>query len=453
MTGGYRALTSILLALQLGLLVFSMLYPSSVFFFLCLKTLLIISILIWLIDREKPTKWLLYGTLLILPGIWGLIIGLSSDNPGAHYEIPVYLLAPICYLIAFRYARLSFLKSVIPVLKIVCGINLAVFFFLYFSGGGHLYTILQHATMFVIQQLDGYHKVYTLQATQLIFLLPVILIHFFFKQNTINFILVAGCTLMALLIGRKIILIIFVALMMCLCYYSLYRRRSFKHIIMLVAPVVAALAVFPQISEFDNQKYMGSVIDSVSSLKPLPDNNLNSPHDYESKSEHPELMSKILNWDYLYNSSKNRCSVENNIKLVASYNDLNATIRNNQIQILADQIALSPWLGHGLGYVVKDCIRSSQQPWRFEMTYLAMAMDIGLLGVFVYCIVYIRWMLGAIRANLDRSVSFPLLGASLFFLICAASNPYIMSVENLWIFFVPYLLVQIIEVPDFQTMV
>lgn len=445
-TYGYRALTNIILPLQLSLLVFSLLYPNSVFFFFCLKTLIAISILILLIEWKKPTKQVFYDMLVILPGIWAAAFGILSANPGVDYEIPVYLLAPISYLIVLRFSSLSFLKSVMPIIKLACAINLAVFLFLYFSKEGELYSVLQRSTLFAIHQLDGFSKVYTLQATPLIFLLPVILIHYYFKKNAVNFILVTGSVLMALLIGRKAILIMFIVLISCLCLYSLYQRRNLIHMIILLAPVVAAIAVFTQISDFDNKKLTVAMFNSFPSMQPLQSTenlweSLQSSRGSVTREE--RIPQERVLWESLYKSPNNICSLENNITLSKSSDGLGAIIRNNQIQALIHQIVRAPWLGHGLGYILPQCIRSEQQPWRFEIVYLGMAMNIGLLGILFYCIVYVRWLLGAVGATLDKSVSFPLLGGSLFFLICAASNPYIMAVEYLWILFLPYLLIQI----------
>lgn len=460
MSSGYRALTSILLALQLGILVFSMLYPNSILFFLCLKSLVVIGILIWLIEQGKPTKWLLYGTLLLLPGIWGLIIGASSGNPGVRYELSVYLLAPICFLLAFRHMDLSFLKFVIPILKIACGINLVIFFFLYFSEGGKIYTYLQHLTGFFIQYPEGFIKVNTQQTTLLIFFLPIIVIHFFFKRNAINFILVIGCVLMTLMLGRKAILVSLGVLILCLFLSALFQRSKRTHMIVLVAPFIVAVIVFVQITNVDTAKFANEYVDSIPPMRKLQtdvddmckDTALSDAcqkkesGDMVREKAPDDMVRKIALWKLLYESKNNICSNENGYKLsnsLKSAGNPGAIIRSNQIHALVHQISLSPVFGHGLGYIIPQCIRAEQQPWRFEMTYFAMAIDIGLLGVFVFFIIYVRWMFGAIRANLDRSDSFPLLGGSLFFLICAASNPYILAVEYLWIFFIPYLLVQI----------
>jgi hypothetical protein len=438
---GYCTLTNILLPLQLGLLVFSLLYSNSFLFFLCFKTFLAISILLLLVEHKKPSKQEFYDMLVILPGMWAALYGILLANPGVYYEIPVYLLAPISYLIVLRFSSLSFLKLVMPILKFACAINILVFFFLYFSKGGELYAVLQHYTRFIIHQLDGFNKVSTLQATPLIFLLPVFLIHFYFKKNTINFILVAGCVLMALLIGRKAILIMLVVFELLLLLYALYKRRNLISIITLVSPAVVAMAVFSQISSFETEKFADAMFNSFPPMQP-------SEYALDSMEIVPSFLGKKSlqareSWESLYLSPDNVCSRENTITLSKSSDKIGAVMRQNQMRILIHQIALSPWLGHGLGYIVPQCIRSVRQPWRFEITYLGIVMNIGLLGLFLYGIVYLRWLTGAICSSMDKSVCFPLVGGSLFFLICAATNPYIMSVEHLWIFFLPYLLVQI----------
>jgi hypothetical protein len=486
-SSGYRALTSILLALQLGIIVFSMLHLNSFLFFLCLKSMLVVGILIWLIDREKPTKWLIYGTLMLLPSIWGLIIGASSENPGVRYELSVYLLAPICYLLAFRQTGLSFLNSVIPVLKMACGLNLVIFFLLYFLEEGEVYIYLQNLTGFFVQYPDGFIKVNTLQTTLLIFLLPVIVIHFFFKRNALNFILVIGSVLMTLMLGRKAMLVSLGVLILCLFISALYQRSKRTQMIVLVAPFIAAVIIFVQITNVDTAKFANEYIESIPTMQKLQDDvddlcqesELNETcqeialrdicqdaslsdecHEVASgngsqkkasgtmvrKNAADDMVHKMALWKLLYKSKNNICSNENGYKLsisLESAGNPGAIIRSNQIHALVQQISLSPVFGHGLGYIVPQCIRAEQQPWRFELTYLAMAMNIGLLGILVFCIIYVRWMFGAVRANLDRSISFPLLGGSLFFLICAASNPYILAVEYLWIFFIPYLIVHI----------
>ncbi len=423
----YFVLTNILLVIQLGLLIFSLLWPLSIYFFAFLKISIVMGFLVLLTQINKPIKSILNETLVILPGLWGAIIGVISNNPGVNAEVAFYVLAPLSYLIAFRFVRVSFLSLVSPIIKLFCMLNIVVFFFLFFSEGGWLYDFLQRQTEFVIQYPPGYSKVFTLQATQLIFLLPVSLMYFHFKKNVLNFILLAACLLMALLIGRKAILILFCLFFLMLVLYSIYQKSNSKHVMLLFFPVIISIVVFFNLSDFDNKKYVDAIFNSFPSFEPL---------------EQPLEQPLGPSWQNLFDSKDNLCSLVN-IKSESKLPDkLGAEVRNTQIQMLTKKIYKSPWLGNGIGSVIPTCIRSVSQPWRFEMTYLTIAKDIGLLGVFLMGVVYLRWTLSVMSSSLDKSVSIPLLGGSLFFIISSVTNPYIMSVENIFVYFIPYILVQ-----------
>jgi len=440
----YFVLTNILLVFQLGLLIFSLLWPLSIYFFAFLKISIVMGFLVLLTQINKPIKSVLNETLVVLPGIWGVIIGVISYNPGVNAEMAFYVLAPLSYLIAFRFVSVSFLSLVSPIIKLFCMLNIAVFFFLFLSEGGWLYDFLQRRTEFVIQYLPGYSKVFTLQATQLIFLLPVSLMYFYFKKNVLNFILLAACLLMALLIGRKAILILFCLFFLMLVLYSVYQKSNSKHVMLLFFPVIISIVAFFNLSDFDNKKYVDAVFNSFPSFESSEPIRNTQIQMLTKKIESLEPLESLEpSWQDLYDSKDNLCSLVN-IKSESKVHDkLGAEVRNTQIQMLTKSIYKSPWLGNGIGSVIPSCIRSAQQPWRFEMTYLTIAKDIGLLGLFLLSIAYLKWMLGVVFSCLDKSVSFPLLAGSLFFMICSVTNPYIMSVENIFVYFIPYMLVQV----------
>ncbi len=439
----YFVLTNILLVFQLGLLIFSLLWPLSIYFFTFLKISIVMGFLVLLTQINKPIKSVLNETLVVLPGIWGVIIGVISNNPGVTVEMAFYVLAPLSYLIVFRFISASSLSLVSPIIKLFCMLNIAVFFFLFFSEGGWLYDFLQRRAGFVIQHLPGYNKVFTLQATQLIFLLPVSLMYFYFKKNVLNFILLAACLLMALLIGRKAILILFCLFFLMLVLYSIYQKSNSKHVMLLFFPVIISIIAFLNLLDFDNRKYADAIFNSYPSFESselLRNTQIQMLTKTESSWQDLKTESS---WQDLYDSKDNLGSLVNIKSKSKSHDKLGAEVRNTQIQMLTKIIYKSPWLGNGIGSVTPSCIRSEQQPWRFEMTYLAIAKDIGLLGLLLLSVVYLRWMLGVMSSSLDKSVSSPLLAGSLFFMICSATNPYIMSVENLFVYFIPYMLVQV----------
>lgn len=440
----YQYVYSGVVALQLALLVLSLLYTHTVLFFVCLKGLLVISIARIFLERaDRDTRWPL-DWLVVLPGVWGAIYGFSSGNIGARSELAVFVMAPIVYLLIFLRPTSVLLNRMEPVLKVICALNLLVFFFLYFTESGRFRSLLEAATHFRIQYPEGYVKVNTLQITPLIFLLPAIAGYYYFRQTFVNFILVTAAILMALLSGRKAVLLLFIALTVCAWLYHLYRYRNLKAALKLILPCLLALVIFPQVATFDNSKFSGVLFNSFPELDALV---LRGGARTASKPVADEQSGvERREFSHLYNLPSNVCALENYLDAGVAPDKLGPAVRNAQVSTLRKEISARPFFGQGLGYVSADCIRSEQQPWRFELTYLGMALNIGLVGMALFGLVYLRWLKIAFSALLPRQETVPILCGSAFFLICSASNPYILSVEYLWIYFIPFLLSRLIHV-------
>ncbi len=431
----YQHLLYGVVSLQLALLVLSLLYTNTALFFLCLKALLVFSVIRMALERVDRNPYWLLDWLVVLPGLWGAIYGFSSGNIGARNELAVFVMAPVVYLLifhrpAFALASLNYME---PAVKLICAVNLLVFYFLFFTETGSLRSALEAATLFRIQFPDGYTKVYTLQITPLIFLLPVMAGYYYFRQSRVNFLLLTAALLMALLSGRKAILVLFTALSVCVLLYQVLFHRDLKTAAKLVAPWLLALAILPQIAAFEKATYAQAMFNSFPELgDSVKRRDIQTPFD--------PMMKVQGAYTNLYALSSNACAMENYLSTGLASDKLGAVVRQAQISTLVKEIATKPWFGKGLGYVTLECIRSEQQPWRFELTYLGMALDIGLAGIAIFALVYLRWFKKALSSLLPRQMSVPLLCGSAFFLICSASNAYILSVEYLWIFFIPFLL-------------
>ena len=441
----YQYVVSGVVALQLALPILSLLYLHTELFFLCLKGLLVVSVARVILERpNQGTGWPL-DWVVVLPGIWGAIYGFSNGNVGVRSELAVFVMAPVVYLLIFLRPAPALLTRMEPVLKIICALNLLVFFFLYFTETGSFRSLLEAKTHFRIQYPEGYIKVNTLQITSLIFLLPVIAGYYYFRRTFVNFVLVTAAILMALLSGRKAVLLLFIALTVGAWLYHLYRHRDLKAALQLILPCLLALAVFPQIATFDNSKFSNVLFNSFPELDALVvKGRVRAPADAQSPGK----------YSYLYNSPSNVCALENYLDAGVEPDKLGPAVRNAQVNTLRKEISARPFFGQGLGYVSTDCVRSEQQPWRFELTYLGMALDLGLVGVAIFGLVYLRWVKIAFSALLPRQETVPILCGSAFFLICSASNPYILAVEYLWIYFIPFLLARLVHgrsVADFAS--
>lgn len=440
----YQYVVTAAVALQLALPILSLLYIHTELFFICLKSLLVISVARIILERSRQgTGWPL-DWVVIVPGIWGAFYGFSNGNVGVKSELAVFVMAPVVYLLIFLNTASALLRHMGLVLKVICALNLLLFFFLYFTESGSFRSLLEAKTHFRIQYPEGYIKVNTLQITSLIFLLPVIAGYYYFRRTFGNFVLVTAAILMALLSGRKAVLLLFIALAVCALLYHLYRHRDLKVALQLILPCVLALAIFPQIATFDNSKFSSVLFNSFSESDAVVlRGRMRTPVDAESPAK----------FSHLYNSPSNVCALENYVDAGVAHDKLGPAVRNAQLNTLREEVSVRPFFGQGLGYVSADCIRSAEQPWRFELTYLGMALDIGIVGLAILGLVYLRWLKIAVSSLLPRQETVPLLCGSAFFLVCSASNPYILAVEYLWIYFIPFVLARLVyghSVADFS---
>jgi hypothetical protein len=100
-----------------------------------------------------------------------------------------------------------------------------------------------------------------------------------------------------------------------------------------------------------------------------------------------------------------------------------------------------PVLGAGLGEPAYGSIRSDVMPWAYELSYLALLYQTGLVGLGIYA-AGIAWIyLMGIRILRSGGIfgksMLPLLVGMTCFLIANATNPYLAKFDGLWIIFFP----------------
>lgn len=115
--------------------------------------------------------------------------------------------------------------------------------------------------------------------------------------------------------------------------------------------------------------------------------------------------------------------------------------RRQQYFALVQEWYEHPLLGAGLGEPAYGSVRSDVMPWAYELSYLALLAQVGLLGVMVYAagIVWIyRMGLRIVSAGGSLANSMlPLLVGMTGFLIANATNPYLAKFDGLWTIFLP----------------
>ena len=115
------------------------------------------------------------------------------------------------------------------------------------------------------------------------------------------------------------------------------------------------------------------------------------------------------------------------------------SLRKESFYALLDGWLSSPLLGSGLGSYTSTNIRSTDMPWSYELHYMSLLFQTGVVGFVSYCI-GIGWLfwtsLKIIRRNdYFSSLVMPFLVGFTCFLIASATNPYLPSFEGIWVIF------------------
>lgn len=121
--------------------------------------------------------------------------------------------------------------------------------------------------------------------------------------------------------------------------------------------------------------------------------------------------------------------------------DAGADARRQQFLALLNGWYEHPLLGAGHGASAYGSIRSETMPWGYELSYVALLFQTGLLGFLAYTagVIWIyRTALAAIRAGGEPAASIlPIMVGMSAFLIANATNPYLGKFEEIWVIFLP----------------
>jgi hypothetical protein len=127
--------------------------------------------------------------------------------------------------------------------------------------------------------------------------------------------------------------------------------------------------------------------------------------------------------------------------------DEGATARRTQYDALLAGWMENPILGAGHGAPVFGSIRSDASPWSYELCYMALLFQTGLVGFAAYAagICWIYWMgIRVIRSGgyLSALMVACLVGLSSV-LVANATNPYLARFDGMWAIFLPLTLINL----------
>ena len=436
-------------AFVLAFVFFSLAGMNPKFYFITLKISLFLSLALLLIKwkKERLNKIGWTGTIVLLPFISSILTGFIKKTPGFESEIPLFILAPLTFIIIFSQAyKGSFKKNLMAICILAVIYHLTLFYFLYFFHNEEFSMVFQKLTSFTLQSPDGFIKIFSTQATQFGFLLPVLIVSQIKNSSMTGRTLLTACTVMALLLSRKVIIFEAIILYFVIFVCSFYNKGLiFPFLKNLIFPVFLGISIFFLVINKNPHGYVNSLYNATYTA-------IYQPEKKSESAKNSNYKKSVLGHKETSILAKSE-SAEN-------VDHKAGMLRHEQFLILANEIRSNPIIGKGAGYVIHNYLRSETLPWRFEATWLALIMDIGLPGVLIIWSCYSYWILNCISTlrkksrfsnitNINKSFfnnnpipTLALLAGSVMFVNMSWTNPYIMSVETIWILFLPYLLMQ-----------
>lgn len=116
-------------------------------------------------------------------------------------------------------------------------------------------------------------------------------------------------------------------------------------------------------------------------------------------------------------------------------------VRLQQYQAMMDEWTGNPWIGRGLGASAHAFTRSDKLPWAYELSYIYLLLETGLVGFAIYAagVVWIFWSGIKIirRGGIGAQFMLPALAGLTGMLIANATNPYLAGQDGMWSIFLP----------------
>jgi hypothetical protein len=149
-----------------------------------------------------------------------------------------------------------------------------------------------------------------------------------------------------------------------------------------------------------------------------------------------------FNWAYSFEWSRIQAYFTS-----ALFDSPDAELRQIMFRRLRDGWLQSPVVGFGIGAGLSDFVRSYDQPWAYELSYMALLYQTGLVGITLYAGAVLWIYLTGIRmiraGHRFSSYVVPVLTGMTSFLIANATNPYLAKYDYLWVIFLPVAVVNL----------
>ncbi|PIF76978.1 hypothetical protein CLU95_4148 [Variovorax sp. 54] len=357
------------------------------------------------IRRESELLWIAFPLLGLLWSLYGVAVG----NPGAVRVLSVMFVYPIIFpILAFCYKngdQDGLVRSMRVSALLLIVLNFSYIYYSTFGGGGWIVDFMQGLfdEAAVVDDASDYFKFTLPNVSSLLFLIPFFLASVltnYSDRKILDGLLTVGLIIIGVLSGRRA-LMISVFLGPILAYFLTWRsqkksgRRAgvSRFVGPLILSCVLGFVIYWFFMSFDRAEFYQVQLLSI--------------FDFEGN--------------------------ESNVE------------RRLQFNALLQGLQESIFFGEGAG-AAASYSRSTEQPWAYELSYLAFAFQYGLIGFSIYAagvLFMVSRLIKIVNFVGRKDFVFCVLCGFFSFLIANATNPYLSKFDYMWVFFIPFALMNL----------
>ncbi len=387
----------------------------------CLVALLLIVVVIQGVTRSHLHREVaMWALCLAAVGLLFGLRGLFLNAPGASSQIRVYVLWPLIYLVLLGGINLRILQGLEKTLVVATGF-VGIYLVYFFLSELGVFPKFTHLDWFLsreelnngqyssISLEEGHVEMYAMAIGALPFLVPFLMAALVSRRPG------TGGTW----VSRRWL---FVALLLSLPMVILSGRRALQLVSMLAPVLTLILGLFqPRTERLFLLRSLGRVTTTLVVVLVLLVPLLGSAHEITFQG-----LAERFKTGFDFSASNRSDSA---VGRVDQYLALTAGWKEN------------PFIGKGLGAAAHTSVRANEVPWGYELSYVDLLFQTGLLGFLAYTagIIWIYWLGIKIikRGGIGGQFMLPALVGMSALLIANATNPYLRSFDTLWPIFLP----------------
>lgn len=126
----------------------------------------------------------------------------------------------------------------------------------------------------------------------------------------------------------------------------------------------------------------------------------------------------------------------------SGFSDASTELRYEQFHLLIKSWLQKPLLGYGHGAVSDFIVRSEKTPWMYELSYVALLFQTGIIGLLLYMAILFWPIYKGMQLLKHRNAEsalfiIPSIVGCVCFLVANGTNPYLQSYDYMWALFFP----------------